>query len=153
MRRRLFAVASAISLLLCAAVVVMWAWSHSGCAQGVIQRGRTRNLTFGVGVDVLYAEYWTQDIGGDTDIPGWSHSFHRDAYPDPFSTWVKGPWPPVVVVPDLAPEYGFARHRIFVVMWLPAMLFALLPLTWISVRIRRRRMASGRCSKCGYSLL
>src|SRR5688572_12666722 len=137
MLRRLFTLVAALSLLLCAAAVVLWVRSHhdDGDSYTFVERPNERSISTDAGSLVFRADYsWSEapplsEAGNSYDhqwlgfraVAGWSWNG--------LTKW----W----IVP----------------LWFPVVLFALPPLIWILLFVRRRlRRPSGGCPTCGYDL-
>lgn len=167
MLRRLFIVASAISLLLCIGVLLAllcsflafapfgqsWTTSWDGNGGGYVARGWF--ATHGT-IDLLLEERIISP--GPASNP--NHYYHSGI--EPF---------PGVVLPRTT--LGFLQERSFtswsepgtgrpltsrvewfgVPLWLPALLLAIAPVAQLSRQIRKQnRSASGLCATCGYDL-
>ena len=168
MRRKLFTIVSALSLLLCAATVVLWVRSCRVLDQlvyfkrtGVDSSGKPEgydvaiNSAHGkcVAIYCLRAggeDYWSGPVRFTR--PTWSHSSGPATWDGTFS------YKPGVATRDvqLGP-FHYANVGLLRVLSLPdwfiAGLFAIPPLVWTIVLGRsvvRRR--AGRCLLCGYDL-
>ena len=164
--RRLFTLCSALSLLLCVGVCVLWVRSY-----------RTQ--------DVLYAgpperQFCAYAAGGLLDVSTWRYEGEMTAEQAASRRVVH-----VKSVPfdpadghavDLLSERATARLRLgdfryldldgafptmadFVVcvvpLWLPAVALSTAPATWLGTRLRKRRRGRARvglCPACGYDL-
>jgi hypothetical protein len=154
MRRRLLNLLTALSLLLCVAVVATWVWGHWWHEVGIVGVG---DRVFHVGS--VSKGFYLAEFQGVTE------AYRRD---HPIVTrWNHMP----AVTPGLLdhPLYGvglgFAWHReaysqpypytsyweALVPYWAAAGLFALLPTARL-VRRARRRFPAGCCARCGYDL-
>jgi hypothetical protein len=172
-RHRLFSLASALSLLLCVAVCVMWVRSFKHCSDTTLNlRTFYVNLNDANGV-----------VGGAVvhdfapDRPAWQYRREPVRREDmPGSNWVtESGSGKTSRVQSVAPNaWGFGVHDagptpggsrgawahggrrmwiIWVPYWLPALLTAALPAEAIYRIIRqRRRRSAGQCKVCGYDL-
>jgi hypothetical protein len=160
MRRRLFNLAAAVSLVLCAATVALWARSH------VAGDSFERNSDTALGAST---NWFVQDRGRLI----WSRSFWPRQRGNIYATWTsltpEGPiWEhhrdrdAATSIIDHG-SFGFhiqfgtdfagsnQWHEVMVPNWFVAMCFAIVPL--IAVELwRRRRLKSGLCVRCGYDL-
>ena len=156
MRRRLFTLGSAVSLLLCVSTVVLWVRSY-------------------------YASDLLLFAGPEADWYFWNHKDQlRFAHAVPTDAWVKGVragmprgWSLRVgesVALERVPgsnvyiwSHGFGlvtgerwgeyHHEILFPHWAAVLVAALLPLNLITAQIRRRyRPLPGNCRRCGYDL-
>ena len=161
MTRRLPNLLTALSLLLCAAVCVLWVRSYS--RQDNLQvRPRARSglvlhlfwakgsvactRTYGQVNAVMPADRRVQFRAGGGQVPP----------TDLYAYWKRRG--PVfhgggLAVLRSAPEYG-ALGGVLAPLWLPAAGFAVPPIVWLFVRLRSRgrRHLAGLCSQCGYDL-
>lgn len=175
MRRLLFTLACAISLLLCAGVCVLWARSYWLLDSWFVRRGwtesidrdpghvlrmRTWRVTSNAGRLALDWDDLTEDLHPDdnrSDAHGYRLShFEGKMHPGLFQR--SGPlYRRVGFWSDSGPYQG--RHTqgnaatYVAPHWLFVTLFAVLPLTY-GVRMRTRALwdRSGRCRHCGYDL-
>ena len=154
MRRKLFTLCSAVSLLLCAAVGLSWVRSYWLC--DIITRGGPLGGTI----------VWT--------VHGGIHAVREGQRPFGVPTSEEQRRFGVRTVPaekvgqfeyavGLRPnrwmparfgrERAFGRAYLFVPHWVPLGLFAAAPAAWFARRLRRaRRSACGLCIACGYDL-
>jgi hypothetical protein len=156
-KRRLFTILSALSLLLFVAVVVLWVrsyWYYEGGP--VVLVATSFRLESGSGTLVTC---WRVDDnprsvpngrwkvvpmskmpGGKFGLPPQSSGalgFRYWAYDLPIEGWAK-------------PMEG---RQLFVPYWAAVLLFALLPMVWLTLTLRnRRRQELRRCPACGYDL-
>ena len=143
MRRRLFAVASAISLLLCAADVVLGLRSYSSYDD--ISFGHNRWQIgvkgFAPGGQVLYL------FAGETGLEQGFAYYHFDLKS---SAWY-GPYPVHHVG-----RLGFAHTASWWSLWFPAwgawIATIVLPALWFIRFPWKKRRVTGFCFNCGYSL-
>ncbi|HEY2585702.1 MAG TPA: zinc ribbon domain-containing protein [Tepidisphaeraceae bacterium] len=163
MIRRLFTTAAVMSLLLCLATVALWVRSWS-VADQVLGGFGTPKLNPRTGeVEVSPAMAWSHYAGRllISHFPAMvAYKTKQWAYRNPavhtlisevdnrvfwhprlafagfrFATVSDGEWD--LLVPDYA----------------PAVLFAVTPLLWLALALRRKRSrAEGRCTSCGYDL-
>lgn len=151
MRRRLFTIASVLSLLLCAATLVMWTRSYSQSELFCCGDDRTCFL-LETGRGVLQLT-----IVRDSAVPGpsipasrWGHGSDApsDLYPLPHTFMGLG-WGRRVDVP---PWYSF-RPSVTIPHGYLVALFAVLPALFFYQRLRSQyRLVSGHCPLCGYDL-
>jgi hypothetical protein len=146
MRRRLFAVASAISLLLCLGTVGLWVRSYfvSDWVSWSWFPGDSYNtLTLGDGTGCLDFQYGHSS--GQHDFPHYSRSNPYDLRDSDGSFWGRlgfrwdgGPG----VLPEIPLPF------------LPlALILTAFPIFWSTRRIRHRRLArKNACLTCGYDL-
>jgi hypothetical protein len=155
--RRLFTICSAVSLLLCVAVCVLWVRSCYG-VDGLHWVSAVRNNNRGLAFqDACYAStvsgalftgrfehHWVTADGDDGHEPGWDW-WGEEAYDT--RLWQFSPWKVNVLSWDHDPR------RVAVPLWMPAVVTLLPPTAWIAyaTRIRRRRRL-GLCPSCGYDL-
>ena len=165
--RHLFTLCSAVSLLLCVAVCVLWVQSYDasdwvqwtrflyqesrdGLEPGVIPQDhyRTFTLSAGRGRVAIEVSEMTQDASGG-DWSGFEHSVDASAPgvgvdpPDRF--WLERLG---IAIRNFDPGV-----RILLPYWLIASLLTVLPIAWARMRWRaHRRMRSGLCAGCGYDL-
>lgn len=165
LKRKLFTLCSAVSLLLCVAVVTLWIRSYStsdslllyGADVGVCDR--TAECFRGV---VRIA--WFADVSAVNDgrprLLLWSHP--ADEQTEEFFTG----WFPVQSVlgfgyketPSLPAFPGSASNSaawkaIQFPLWFPALITALLPtMKALQAALHRRHRRSGKCPACGYDL-
>ena len=153
MRRKLFTLAAAISLLLC--VAVAWTWSHPRSVGGV----RHTIVEFRAGGRALELS----EVG-DQLIIGWLPGDHRqiEAQTPPSATPNKRFWwlLPGAAAVISARMNGERAVGIIAADWFLVLLTALLPLAWAwrwtRSRVRRRvwarRARLGLCVQCAYDL-
>jgi hypothetical protein len=166
MLRRVFTLLSALSLLLCVAVVVLWVRS---CWVGdrferIERLSReppvvVEYLSIGINRGRVWAsryqETYTMRAYGLEDGPKWKHSDDMEYVPLDSSD-----------VPSLSPiGLGWKTHTtsgrflstqefwLVVPIWLLLVLFAVLPGAWlVRRRCASRRSMQGQCGECGYDL-
>ena len=175
MRRHLFTLVSAVSLLLCAAVIMMWARSYR--VVDVVGRdgaespgGWQRGGFVSSGVGVISVQWWLRqnDARGTRGPPvsGWGHE-----------AWAVRPGAPPAAGP---PWHGFTyeaagsdsarpasdgrpvpkrmtySHAVTVPHWFVLLLAIAPPALWLRRATRRRqanaRLRQNRCPACGYDL-
>jgi len=159
-RRRLFTILSAVSLLLCLAILTVWVLAKTGQSP---LRGKSLSVDDPPGWDV-----WVSDSLGvyhfeafpttvflltpprapiTFDVPGISYdSKWRVAHPVNGNTWR---YPQRA---DGAESYIGIVHFFVVSDWLIALFTAPLPGLAIIRYLRTRRSAHGKCRSCGYDL-
>ena len=160
MTRHLLNLVTALSLLLCVAVVLLWMRSHQvGNRVGFRQLAgegppfRCRHVTVGAGagVAVLGLEIHDTRAGPGPAVPIWET--HGPSAPPQlpnvrlrrgFGYQADASSDAGVVV---AQSWGVAFP-----MWIPAALFAAVPAGRLVRRLNRRRRAAGLCARCGYDL-
>ena len=173
MTRRLFTLCSALSLLLCAAVVMLWVRSYS--RSGVLQRESEDNTGDGyvrlsIGVwdgrvflgrvnrypdaslgDFRSAPAWTLDTGSSHSPDDWGYGWRRPSGPDGSS---------VIGVAyeriDPGPMWAMRARTVRVPCSYVALLLSVAPALWLRSWHRRRRVLRRRrlqrCPSCGYDL-
>src|SRR5262245_9008513 len=151
MRRRLFTLLSAMSLLLCAAAVGLWVRSY--WVSDLLSRCSVNSRH--VSVSTLI---WSQpgsvvlersSFDGSEAEQGWRWTTDSDEIPSGRPNWVTSE----TLFND---DGGVSVQSIAVCipLWLPTFVFAICPSSWL-MRERRRRAvlrAVGCCKKCGYDL-
>jgi hypothetical protein len=172
MLRRLWIVASAISLLLCGGIAALWVRSHRPAGDWV-QRSRC------VSADANSAVYHRQSVQvvrGEFEFVAAEQTVYQGKFrqpvlqPDVSARWsINEPvmtWFPLPAGSFLS-RLGFAhwtdawsmswytwRSEIWAMpLWGPAVAFGVLPtLTLTNLLRRRRRSREGLCPRCGYDL-
>jgi hypothetical protein len=177
MRRRLFTLCSALSLLLCVAVCVLWVFSYYTLFKLIVRSGPIRG-------DGTFTECATRFVvnsvnGGigfqiydqAPEIESWSYdaSYYSITTAGPLvfeRQWIAGGYP-AAGVGERGPWLGFVFARdhptqsrggsggliLTVPCWFVVAGTAILPIRWRWLRNRaRRRNLSGRCPSCGYDL-
>jgi hypothetical protein len=153
MKRRLLNLLTALSLLLCVAVCVLWVRSYTRPEAMTYARPRS-------------GEFEVKGVSLSGGIIGYSSmTSRRPAVPIGLH-W----FPTIYHAPDVSriyPTFGLPRSAILaygprpglvtgtVPCWIPALLTAILPALWIArrrTRRRRNRAAHGLCPSCGYDL-
>ena len=167
MRRNLFKVTAATSLLLCFATLALWVRSY--WAYDRVWLSRTRGINYSVILrsgSILVSR--SALTGRKSDIfsddfdrgPGWSIQSDRAPRPSVSPFTEEGSWPLIQWIGfdhlsryTSQPSFGtLTFRRIIVPMWLPA-LMAVLPLIPLVRRLRReKRRLGGMCIRCGYDL-
>jgi hypothetical protein len=167
MRRRVFTFASSLSLLMCAASVIVWLLSFFAFAP--------------------IGQYWTTSWDGNGS--GWAghgwialdgslhllrdnrtvnppptsagdHYSHSGIDPLPGAQPRQTNWGFAYVnkisgwrEPDLGRRVTVTTQQLSLPAWLPAILFSVLPVRWLTNVMRQRRLRRlGRCPACGYDL-
>jgi hypothetical protein len=155
MKRRLFPLASGLSLLLCIALCVLWAmgYSYMGSLNWVRADG---HFTW------LMSEH-----GGLYLARGWQQGPRHAEQPEFFTLWLnvwRQPWEEEHGIPARRwmgvraftvhpPDHREPARVLVVSDWLVALAAAVLPAMWVGRLLRRRRRAgTGRCLHCGYDL-
>jgi len=170
MKRTLFTLASAASLLLCVAVLVLWTRSYRVAEQYSRYDG-TWTRSFGSTWGRLYyissaappgrggvgwQQYPPSPLRERQPVVGEPGVRHRGAVQGVFWYITDGGTGSGTRASDGAPyHYVFFPNRlVFVPHWLAAGAFGVLPVAWFVGRVRRRRRAcgGGRCTACGYDL-
>jgi hypothetical protein len=164
LRRHLFTLFAAASLLLCVAVCGVWVRSHYRYDVKITKRGRTERIYMSM---LGRAHYVSMDLGYALpfdDTFGWYSRplLPTDALPQSFPSrkrefalagvhviegdWREGGW--------LSAKEPPMPYRAWVVpYWLIALAFATPPGWWLAKRVRRRRrFKAGLCVACGYDL-
>lgn len=176
MKRRLLNFCTALSLLLCVAVVALWVrsyfeggrvgWSRSaGGPWSEVYISSEWDFVLGRGRIVVERtrrnEWWRRIV---RDNSGAWHPTDPGMGPWEWVARWEGPQDYVGAIPDVPGTFdraGFGYYRVslggyesWIVAapaWLPAVLFALLPGARLLRRLRRRA-APGSCRQCGYDL-
>ena len=154
MIRHLRNLATAVSVLLCAGIVVLWARSYRGC-DALVQPARDGERACVTSEFGVFVFEWEGPTPGAIQ-PGWEY------FPSPLPRrWPVGRG---VVAPEL--YRGAVRHfvrlpsattyGVTVPHWLLFLAAGTLPALAVvrqaRARVRRHRLAAGRCSHCGYDL-
>ncbi len=147
-RGRILGIVSAVSLLLFFGTLVAWVWSRYESPEWAAGRGRKMEVTCGWTVGTFEVEYWTREGGDEGEPKGWRYSFQRY---EVMRNRRMGAWPPVVVSRDTS-WIGITRYGVYVAMWLPGLMFLLLPVWWMVRRVERRDGAKHGCRNCSYDL-
>jgi len=153
-RRRLLDLATGFSLLLCAAVAVLWGRSSRGC-DALVRPARAGDRACVTSEFGLIVFEWEAETPGAVQ-PGWEY------FPSPLPRR----WP--VRRGLLGPEAyrGTVRHfvrlppaafyGVAVPHWVLFLAASLLPgvaaVRYARRRVRLRRLAAGHCGRCGYDL-
>ena len=174
MSRRLSTVASAVSLLLFVATLVLWVRSYHAGDCWRVRRHRTYECNSFRGLVTLSVEtrfsrttYRLPPHVEQTILPvarTWRAEHHRisallvaqvlDKDTRQFRV-VRNQQFPGLISPDLRVvwEIGFITSYVRFPQWCMAALFLVLPTAWAAMMCRRRiRIAAGRCTFCGYDL-
>ena len=134
--RRLFTIASAVSLLLCVATCVLWVRSTGGPPWDEVYAVRA-TCSYGLGMEPGRAVGFLQRQG-----PAYRGGDPGDAWFDPGGVRY------VRVTAD-----GVRRWNLVLPAWLVAAAAAVPPVCWLVAPLRRRhRGRSGLCPSCGYDL-
>jgi hypothetical protein len=166
MKRRLFPILSALSLLLFVAVCVLWVrsyWVAGDLSLNVVRHptpdlrvGRAYHIRFSCG-EVRLA-YW-HDRGHPSLIQGKNPLLYW--YSRPAEVFWRDERSKLARIGfhshgnNMALPSGLDVFNRFVTVpaWLPAFLLALLPCAWVTSHVRRnRRLVGGHCPSCGYDL-
>jgi hypothetical protein len=159
-RSRLFTLCSAVSLLLCAAVCVLWIRSY-WVGEAVYREGPAYRLAVLSSKGQCSAFRMTYPKSADNGPPRWMYSN-------------RGMWAEVTQRPDLyradpgvrcygpiagfglfdkpAGPPGMGTREVFVPYWFLALLTAAGPAAWWHHARRARSRSLGLCSACGYDL-
>ena len=154
MRRKLFTLATAMSLLLC--VAVAWVWRHPQSSGGV----RRAIVDLHVGGRVLELSELEDRL-----LLGWLPGDHRQLEAQPIPAGMsnqRSVWglPGVGAVISVRIWNGQRVVGIMAADWFLVVLTALLPLVWgwkwtassVRLRVRARRARLGLCVHCAYDL-
>jgi hypothetical protein len=181
MLRRLFTVLSALSLLLCVAVVAVWVRSFGGVdvlsreagfdAEGLVVTSSSDSLKWTPRGIVLRRTFRANPQRDAAGVAYWVHGlqprWHLERLPPPrFLQWYDRPTPRSFwnrlgfYFIDVTTGWSGAteRTRVWIVpVWLPVLAFAALPAARVTAGLRRRwrrrrQQRSGRCAACGYDL-
>ena len=155
MRRSLFTLAALLSLLLCVGMVVLWVrsyWTYEDLAinkylEGVDNRDdpgfgdtfRYRMVSMTVGRGVCAVGYGV--MHNPTRTPWFQHQSW-------FDPWFEG-WSSSHPSGFAIEEWPRREKVVMFPLWLPVVLFAVMPVVWM---IGRRGSPSNRCPTCSYSL-
>jgi hypothetical protein len=163
--RKLFTFCSALSLLLCVAVCVLWVRSRvvrdygwawlPWPADASGPRHLKLDVDSGGGQLQLAWKSWTdtdRELLRANDELARSPSYHR-TFPDPPARYARSV-PPTAWNAIGFKQYSGPTHTSLVLpYWFAALLTAATPVTRVIARLRRRgRMKAGRCNACGYDL-
>jgi hypothetical protein len=164
-RRRLFNLAAAISLVLCAALLLVWVRSYRWCTNHRLQHfsGSAENRTLST-YDLLWNQGSLQ-LGRMTlwnyphDEPQWQLSSESNPA-DPRAGWAGGRLGVLVYTNTWTYDSSRnARRRTDLVklpIWSAVVMSSLIPGLWLSGarrrRIRQWRLTHQRCVNCGYDL-
>lgn len=172
MRRRLFSIACAVSLMLCMGALALWARSYRAYDAYVHPHGRwTRTIGWSRGKLIFFDETgrslnsgWRSrppvSIGVREPMAGEPGVKHHGSFLG--ATWyvtdggAASPAVPLLMMPN----GGFIRftqfapsREVLIPHWMIAAIFAGLPAIWFAgFIIRRLRLRQGRCLACGYNL-
>ena len=157
-RRRLLNLLTALSLLLCVAVCVLWAWSRWRTAHAAFV-GATRELHAAVRPSGIYLA--DVRLRGVQQPAGWALNTSSATPQDRTSTFTSDR--PVLgfragsfAAASTAGRLPCTVRYLIVPQWFPAAAAALPPAVWlVGLRWRRRRRRlrmRGLCPGCGYDL-
>jgi hypothetical protein len=166
MKRRLLNLLTAVSLLLCVAMCVLWVrsywvWDHVEWLD--YRARRNRGVVGNRGAWSVFYAWWGP--AGDPPMaqpfpPGelgyWTGGNPQDMGPrvaviksDPNNRSV-GPLLGLALFVDLPDQYQVNTVELMVPYWLATLVLALPPALWF--RSRQRRRLPGACARCGYDL-
>ena len=141
--RRAFTLFSGLSLLLCVAVCVLWAWSYQRLG-AVNLIASERSLAIAAPTGRLWFVY-------DTRPPPYTISSESKPFRDIDS--VAPGWTGMRRAGGIWWVHTNVLTAIVVPTWMVAGPAAVLPALWLAGRLRRRRQKrAGLCSSCGYDL-
>lgn len=158
MRRWLSSLASALSLILCAAIIALWArsyrasdfvsWRHLIATEnnrGNFYKYREIEIRTGTGkMDFYWDTHWFDDPAAQPVI-----LYGEEEPPLPFSTGTRSFWNRLGFRIVAGKSAGIA----ILPLWLPTLLATCLPLLWLAVAVGQRRpRVAGLCFRCGYDL-
>jgi hypothetical protein len=141
-RRRLFAAASAISLLLCLAVVVLWVRSFWVMSELSHWQDGVQSDS-GLGGGAFWVDRFTE-VSNSWRTPGWS--FHNA----PFQSGILSGISTVAGFSYEHDKYG--NLMLTVPLWFAAACCAPFPAIWAASRLKWRRHAANTCMHCRYDL-
>ena len=144
MKRRLFNLAAAVSLLLCVATLALWVRSY--------WHGDSLHR-----VSITQTEFSQQAISSHAGVMNVDLLRYPDARPEltgrRHSFWRIWASEPNVALASFDYSQNDSLLRFGFPHWLAAILFAILPALHLRALIRSRRLhGAGRCRDCGYDL-
>jgi hypothetical protein len=143
-KRWKFTILSALSLLLCVAVCVMWVRSFSR-ADVLVLPGTVRwYVAISERGSVIGFACNRSAANRPFGDGAWYQSRPFTSFPDRYETWL---------------GFGYFRDSpivsgrlAFVPTWFIVLLFAIAPAAWLATTLRQRRWHPGLCPSCGYDL-
>lgn len=164
MKRRVFTILSAVSLVLCVCMAGLWIrtffteddvhlgqWTPSGSRYDDLHV-----RCAGYCVDIEFTRSTAGAVRGAPAVPrgsagiGWTWETSR-VHPQSFGSWLW--WDHYL---DQQPAGSVECWRLAVRPWLLVPVFLIPPLTWVRAFVQRhrlhRRLARGLCATCGYDL-
>jgi hypothetical protein len=155
-RRRLFNLAAAVSLVLCVAGATLEVRSLRGAREGVRLVHGADAVTYAIEVDAGRVRFDRQAQAPVSWFAGWRLTHYHIPY---WQTWIPG-------------RLGFARGYVdnggfgqgdpswngplwwlITPLWFWIAVFAVTPACWLWIYLsRNRRVRAGRCPTCGYDL-
>jgi len=164
LRRRLFILASAVSLAVCVTVLVLWVRSYAVVdqfthAHSGPDKGAGTVFGFGLCRGRIYIVHTLTHVSSWPQDEGWRHASDTEPrrYEGTFEELLAKfgcKWPHAPLFSARGSMVGLDDTRITrLSLWPAAILLALLPLLtlrrWVT---RRRRARAGRCPECGFDL-
>jgi 4-amino-4-deoxy-L-arabinose transferase-like glycosyltransferase len=139
LRRKLFTILAALSLLLFVATTALWVRSYWVCDNWIrYSTDIVRIATSRGQIGIHRNDQW----GGPPPPAQWEHFRRRHSYGGPmFATYAS-------VTP-----MGKPIRLVYFPLWLPTIVFVIAPTLWLVPHRRRaKRLRLGLCPTCGYDL-
>jgi hypothetical protein len=172
MRRRLFTLCSAVSLLLCAAVCTLWVrsyWVGEMLHSYDTIRGRELALMSCRGGLSFYHVFWDpRDLGRIDEVREARREYFRDSNPPGLGARVQvikrnspatesyGPILGLAFFREWPTRHGSYYYEVMIPCWVISLSAAAAPAWWLRTALRGRavtsRRSAGLCVVCGYDL-
>ena len=140
-RHRLFTLSSVLSLLLCAALAVMWLRSNR--TEDHLGRVGANKVVVASSVNGLVVVGGWRIVETVQSQRGWKY-LNRPAEPVPWTAQFR--------LPKYRSGDELDVSSVVIPYWIPVLVALVLPLRWLLWRIRVRRLKPGLCPACGYDL-